>query len=167
MTLAFELPNKIVRLSEELFFTTIDDDYPSGSEIATFHINIKEQLESVSVYLIERESDEGITRLAVFHIDYILEYVPFARDHGPLNIGMVSRFGEYAARIMVDESLILSSLCSIAELLEAMRRDEKLAGVQLCLVTLNEPDTKSNAACLAAVYTVRLMKTSLLITVLY
>jgi hypothetical protein len=93
MTSALGQPNKIVRLSEELVFTIVDE-YPSKGEIATFEMTIKEQLKFISVYLVERESDEVITRLALFSIDDILEYIPFARDHGPLNIGMVSRFGE-------------------------------------------------------------------------
>jgi len=148
------LPNKIIRLSKELVFTIVDD-YPSEGIIATFEITIKEQLEHASVYLIEDKSGEVTTRLALFDVDDILQYMPFAHDHGPLNMGMVSRFGEYATCIAIDRSATYGPSSHTAELLQAMRRHEKLAGAQLCLMTIDNPDTKSNAACLAAVYTVR------------
>jgi hypothetical protein len=93
MVLAFDLPNNIVRLSEHLLFTTVDC-YPKRNQLATFTLRIREQLEDINVYLVEREADEVTTSLAVFEIDTTFQYLPFARDHGPLNIGMVSRFGE-------------------------------------------------------------------------
>ncbi|KAG7558208.1 hypothetical protein FFLO_02861 [Filobasidium floriforme] len=66
----------------------------------------------------------------MFDVDDVFYYTSFAEDHGPFNIGLVARFHDLIQRMLVDA---------------------RLKGHHLVLYSLEEPDRKSNGACLAAV----------------
>jgi hypothetical protein len=154
MSQSFTLrPNTVIQLPGGLLVTTVDA-YPCevDDHIISLELVLKDSKERVDIFHTTYELDGVWTDLAVFDIDIVFKYLSFAHDHGPFNIGVVCRFRALHAVKCTPSTELTLGLSD--QLLMKMRSAEELKGRRLCLVTLDRPKPKSNAACLAAVYTV-------------